>query len=359
MYFIKGLAGMDFNRKLVLADGTVFFGNRLGSGEEVIREVVFQTAKTSYHDVITDPDNFEQIVVMPYFAEDSNGCEQSDQSALQYQGASALIVNKYCESLDGFLSEHNIPGLCDVDTDTLMKKIREDGVMYGIIVDVGVTEEHALVELTSATYVTNHVKQVSPKKAYTVPVDDKKYIVALIAFTAKKGLIRELTTRGCEVIVFPYNASVEEIDSFKPDGVVLSSGPGDPQDLPEVLPIIRELQEKYPLFGVCLGHQLFAIANDAQTSKMKFGHRGEDISVKDIATGKTLITFQNHGYHVDADSLKGTELEVTQYAIEDGSIEGLRHKKHPAFSVQYHPEAYGSRDSNYLFDQFVKSLQKS
>ncbi|MCL2367028.1 MAG: carbamoyl phosphate synthase small subunit [Oscillospiraceae bacterium] len=346
---------MNFDRKLVLADGTVFLGNRLGLGDEVIREVVFQTAKAGYQDVLMDPDNYNQVVVMPHSMVNSDGINPNDPDASQ--GASALIVDKYCASLDRFLKDKNISGLCDVDTGALINKIRADGVMYGIIVDVEVSDEQALVRLTSTPYVTNHVKQVSPKKPYQVSAENKKFRVALIAFTAKKGIINELTVRGCEVIVLPYNTSVEEIKAFEPDGVMLSSGPGDPLDLPELLPVISALQKKYPLFGICLGHQLFAIANGAKTSQMKFGHRGEDIQVKDIGMGKILTTFQNHGYHVDADSLAGTDLEITQYAVDDGSIEGLKHKKYPAFTVQYHPEAHtDTRDSNYLFDRFVEML---
>jgi len=338
-----------------MADGEVILGNAFGSDEEVICEVVFQTAKTGFQDVLTDPDHCNQIVVMTHDIADSHEISHDGYDAI---GVSGLIVNKHCQHIDRFLKEKNIAGLCDVDTNTLTEKIRRDGVMYGIIVDFDVSDEDALVRLVSAPHVTNHVRQVSPKEAYTVFVENKKFRVALIAFTAKRGIVSELTARGCEVVVFPYNASVAEIEAVKPDGIALSSGPGDPSDLPELSPVIRELQAKYPLFGVCLGHQLFAIANGAKTSKMKFGHRGEDVLVKDIPTGKVLSTFQNHGYHVDIGSLAGTDLEITQYAIDDGSIEGLRHKKYPAFTVQYHPEAsHGPKDSNYLFDLFVESLR--
>jgi len=355
---------MNYNRKLILADGTVVFGNGFGSEDEVIREVIFQTAKSGYNDVLTDSDYYNQIVVITHSIEENDEFSQDGNDVLQ--GASALIVGKFSDmllnrqsskSLDEFLKEKKIAGLCDVDTEALEKKIREDGVMYGIIVDASVSDDMAMIKLTSAPHVTNHVKQVSPKKAYTVAVENSKFRVAVVAFTAKKGIINELTSRNCEVMVFPYNATVAEIDAYKPDGVVFSSGPGDPFDLPELVPVIQELQVKYPLFGVCLGHQLFAIANGAKTSKMKSGHRGEDILVRDVATGRTLITFQNHGYHVDSDSLDGTDLEATQFAVEDGSIEGLRHKKYAAFTVQYHPESHiEPKDANYLFDQFVELL---
>jgi len=345
---------VNFSRKLVLVDGTVFLGNGFGSNEEIMCEVVFQTTKTGYLDVLTDSDNYNQIVVMTnsIIADDNISHDNST-----FQGASALIVNKYCKNLDKFLKEKNVPALCDVDTNALTKKTREDGVMYGIIVDVDVSDDTALIKL-SAPHIPTHVKQISPKKSYKISVENKRFRVAFIACTAKKRIINELIARDCEVIVFPYNSTIEEIETSQPDGVVLSNGPGDPLDLPELPPVIRALQKKYPLFGICLGHQLFAIANGAQTSKMKFGHRGEDVLVKDIATGKNLITVQNHGYHVDANSLEGTDLEVTQYAIDDGSIEGLKHKRYPAFTVQYHPEAHQEpRDTNYLFDQFMEILE--
>jgi len=357
---------MNLNRKLVLADGTVFFGRAFGANGEVIREVVFQTAKTGYEDILTDPDNCHQIVVMTSPVEENpTPCSDAYDPT---QGASALIIGTYTDtaldarlpqSLDAFLKMHHIPGLCDVDTVALSKKIHSDGVMYGILVDADVSDDEALVRLTAAPHVTNHVKQVSPKQSYTVTVRHKKHRIALIAFTAKKGILNELVARQCEVVVFPYNASLAEIEASEPDGVVFSSGPGDPEDLPELLPIIRALQARYPLFGVCLGHQLFAIANGATTSKMKSGHRDEDVLIYDIISGKTLRTVQNHGYHVDADSLTKTDLEITQYAIGDHSIEGLKHKAYPAFSVQYHPEAAPhTHDTNDLFDQFLEMLGK-
>jgi len=354
---------VNFSRKLVLVDGTVFFGNGFGSNEEIIREVVFQTAKTGYQDILQDSDNYNQIVVIAHPVVDNGRVPQCDYDISK--GASALIVNKYYDvplssysskTFGDFLKDNNIPGLCDVDTNALIRKIRKDGVMHGIIVDVGVSDDIALIKL-SAPHIPTHVKQISPKKSYKISVENKRFRIAFIAFTAKKRIINELIARACEVIVFPYNATAKEIEASQPDGVVLSNGPGDPMDLPELSPVIIALQEKYPLFGICLGHQLFAIANGAQTSKMKSGHRGEDVPVKDIATGRTLITFQNHGYHVDNDSLEGTNLEVTQYAIDDNSIEGLKHKKYPAFTAQYHPEAPEPRDANYLFDQFIEIIR--
>ena len=356
---------MNFNRKLVLADGTIFPGNGFGSNETVIAEVMFNTGMTGYQEILTDPSYYNQMVVMTYPMIGNYGINHDDCESLSH-GASALIVKEYCEvpsnwrsvkSLDEFLKERNSPGLCDVDTRALTIKIREEGAVRGIIVDANVSDEDALAKLNDAPIVNDHVKQVSPKESYKVSASNKKFRVAFMAFGAKEGIINELVKRDCEVIVVPYHASIEEIDALSPDGVVLSNGPGNPEDIPEVLPVIRGLQVKYPLFGVCLGHQLFALANGATTSKMKFGHHGGNIPVKDIATGRTLITSQNHGYQVNVDSLAGTDLALTHYAINDDTVEGVKHKQYPAFTVQYHPEAHpGPQDSKYLFDQFIESL---
>ena len=176
----------------------------------------------------------------------------------------------------------------------------------------------------------------------------------------KKGIIRDLTARGCEVIVVPFNTTASQIDHLNPDGVVLSNGPGDPKDVVEALPMIREVQEKYPLMGICLGHQLFALANGADTKKMKFGHRGANNPVVNLSTGKVEITSQNHGFAVDIDSLKDTRLEMTHQALNDKSCEGVRHKDYPCFAVQYHPEASaGPEDSRYLFDQFIELMEEN
>lgn len=363
--FERELAIMKFNRKLVLADGTVFPGNGFGSPEEVTCEVVFNTGMTGYQEILTDPSYYNQMVVMTYPMIGNYGINHDDYESLNH-GASALIVKEYCKApsnwssvmpLDEFLKERNTPGLCDVDTRALTIKLRAEGTVRGIIVDANVSEVDAIAKLNSAPIVNDHVKQVSPKESYKVSALNKKFRIVFMSFGAKEGIINELVKHNCEVIVVPYSATVTDIDALSPDGIVLSNGPGNPEDIPEVLPVIRELQVKYPLFGVCLGHQLFALANGATTSKMKYGHHGGNVPVKSIATGKTLITSQNHGYQVDVDSLTGTDLVLTHYAINDDTVEGVKHKKYPAFTVQYHPEAHpGPHDSKYLFKQFIESL---
>ena len=357
---------MNVNRKLVLADGTVFLGRGFGSNEEVICEVIFHTGMTGYQEILTNPTYYNQMVVMTYpmignYGISSDDCQFSDN------GASALIVKEYCEvpsnwksikSLDEFLKERNTPGLCDVDTRALAIKIREEGVMRGIIVDADVSDEEAIAKLKAAPVVTDQVAQVSLTESYKIPVKNKKFRVVLVSFgTNVEGLINELVNRDCEVIVVPFNTSAEGVEALSPDGIMLGNGPGNPEDLPELLPVIKHLQTKYPLFAICLGHQLFALANGATVSKMKFGHHGENIPVKAIATGRTLITSQNHLYQVDANSIKGSGLEITHLAINDESVEGVKHEKYPAFSVQFLPEVHtGPADAADLFDQFVSSL---
>jgi len=357
---------MNFNRKLVLADGTVFLGNGFGSNKEVTCEVIFNTGMTGYQEVLTNPSYYSQIVVMTYPMIGNYGISSDDyQSSIS--GASALIVKECCEvpsnwqsikSLDDFLKEKNIPGLCDVDTRALTLKIRTDGTMKGIILDSNIPDSEAIAKLNSAPTITDQVNQVSPTESYKIPVKNKKFRVVLISFGAKvEGLINELVNRDCEVIVVAYNTSAEDIEALSPDGVMLGNGPGNPADLPEVLPVIENLQAKYPIFAVGLGHQLFALANRATTSKMKFGHHGENIPVKDVVTGRTLITSQNHSYQVDADSLIGTNLESTHYSINDDTVQGVGHTIYPAFAVQFLPEVHtGPADSQYLFDHFVESL---
>ena len=355
---------MDYNRKLVLSDGTVFFGNGFGSDKEVIAEVVFNTGMTGYQDVLTDPSYYKQMVCMTYPLIGNSGI--NDDSNESKHGAAALIVKQYCEmpsnwrsskTLADFLDERNIPGLCDVDTRALMIKIRRVGVIRAIIVDVNVATADAVAKINAAPSARDHVKQVAPKNSYTISTPNKKFRIVFIAFNEKNEIINELVARRCEVIVVPYNSKSADIDALNPDGIVIGNGPGNPVDIPEVLPVIRNLQTQYPLFSVCLGHQLFALANGATTSKMKFGHHGHNVSVKDLTNGRTFVTTQSHSYQVDKETLKEANLELTHFCLNDDTVEGLKHIKHPAFSVSYKPEAHlGPNDSKYLFDQFIASL---
>ena len=357
---------MNFNRKLVLADGTVFPGNGFGSNEEIIAELIFYTGMTGYQEVLTDPSYHNQMVVMTYPMIGNYGIS-SDENVSTKNGASALIVKEYCEApsnwrstktLEAFLNERNITGLCDVDTRALTIKLREEGTMKGIIVDYNVSVEDALASLLSSPTAKNHVNSIALNESYKIPVKKKKFRVALLSFGAKvEGIVTELVNRDCEVLVVPFDASAEDLNLLGPDGIVLGSGPGNPADLVEVIPVIKEISENYPIFGINLGYHLIALAFGATTSKMKFGHHGENIPVKDINTGRTLITSQNHLFQVDESSLNDANLKATHYAINGNTVAGIAHDEKAVFGVQFSPEVHvGPADSAYLFDQFVNSL---
>lgn len=355
-----------YNRKLVLADGTVFKGTAFGDTGSVVAEVVFNTGMTGYQEILSDPSYFGQMVVMTYPLIGNYGINDQDFESFA-PGASALIVKEYCEvpsnwrsrkTLDEYLKQKGIAGICDVDTRALTIKIREHGSIQAMIVDASMSDEEALEILKATPAMKRHVEHVSTKITYTAPGAGNR--IVLVDFGVKKGIIQNLTARGCEVIVVPFNTTAEEISHLNPDGVMLSNGPGDPKDVTEALPMIRDIQAKFPVFGICLGHQLFALANGADTEKMKFGHHGCNQPVKDLLTNKVHITSQNHGYQVEAGSVAATDMEITHLALNDQSVEGLRHTKFNAFTVQYHPEANpGPDDAAYLFDRFMANIEQA
>jgi carbamoyl-phosphate synthase small subunit len=228
--------------------------------------------------------------------------------------------------------------------------------MKAMITSVDRSIDEVLRILEDTPLATDQVKQVSTVKPYVVP--GRGYRIVLIDFGMKHGILREFTKRNCHVTVVPYNTSAEEIERLKPDGVMLSNGPGDPKSVPEAIQTIRQLIGVIPVFGICLGHQLIALASGGDTSKMKFGHRGANQPVKDLRTGRTYITSQNHGYAVDQGSLESTNLQLTQVSLNDETVEGLEHERHPVFSVQYHPESSpGPEDTSHLFDEFLQRVQ--
>ncbi|WP_316568454.1 carbamoyl phosphate synthase small subunit [Neobacillus sp. YIM B06451] len=351
-------------RKLILEDGTVFIGEGFGDLSETEGEVVFNTGMTGYQEILSDPSYCRQLVVLTYPLIGNYGINRDDFESIN-PAIGALIV-KEAESfpsnwrsettLDEFLKIKKIPGLKGIDTRMLTRAIRKHGTMKGAICGIESDMEEVVERLKSQPLLTGHVKMVSTKNAYPSPGRGKR--VVLVDYGMKHGILRELNKRGCDVTVVPYDTTADEIMQLRPDGIMLSNGPGDPKDVPEAINMIREILGKVPIFGICLGHQLFALASGADTEKMVFGHRGSNHPVKELSTGKITITSQNHGYSVKADSLKNTELEVTHIAVNDGTIEGLRHSSLPAFSVQYHPEASpGPDDANNLFDQFLNMIE--
>lgn len=343
--------------KMLLEDGTRLEGKAFGAETERIGEVVFNTGMTGYQEVLTDPSSCGQIVTMTYPLIGNCGMNRHDLESRQpfIHGVvvrePARVPNHWRSegSLDRWLKEYDIPGIAGVDTRMLTRKIRDCGAMKGILSTTEDSWDKLTEKLGAGLLLQDPVAQVSARSIHVSPGYGPR--VVLMDFGAKYGIQRELTHRGCDVVVVPWDTPAEEIQRLGPDGILLSNGPGNPKALPKVITTVSRLLERYPLFGVGLGHQLFALACGADTEKMKFGHRGSNHPVKDLETGRTYITSQNHGYTVDLDSLADRELTLTQIAMNDGTCEGLAHKRLPAFSVQYHP--FGED-----FDRWMDLLNK-
>lgn len=347
-------------RQLVLENGEAFIGEAFGSFRVSKGEVIFNTGMTGYQEVITDPSYCGQIVTLTYPLIGNYGINRSDNESGR-PSISGLVVREIAEepshwqkdkTISEWLAEYDVPGIKGIDTRRLTKIIREFGTLRGKIASADEDPAEIAEELKKWPLPKDQISRVSTKSAYVTPGQGPR--IVLVDFGAKQGILRECIKRGCDVVIVPYQTGAKDILKLHPDGVLLSNGPGDPKDVPEAVQMVRDILGKVPVFGVCLGHQLFALASGANTVKMRFGHRGVNHPVKDLRTGKFAITSQNHGFTVEKSSLEGTELEVTHLAINDGTIEGLRHKRYPAFSVQYHPEASpGPDDSQGLFDDFM------
>lgn len=351
-------------RQLILEDGTIFIGEAFGSDTDKIGEVVFNTGMTGYQEILSDPSYCGQIVTLTYPLVGNYGINRDDFESIN-PSISGFIVKEAADfpsnwrseiSLDEFFKAKGIPGISGIDTRKLTRIIRQHGTLKGAICRGEKNAAEVLQQLIATVSPNDQVKRVSTKTAYPSPGRGRR--VVLVDFGMKHGILRDLNDRGCDVVVVPYNVKASEVLALNPDGIMLSNGPGDPKDVPEAIEMIQGIQGNVPLFGICLGHQLFALANGADTEKMKFGHRGSNHPVKDLRTGKIAITSQNHGYTVRTESTRHTDLEVTHLALNDNTIEGLRHKVFPAFTVQYHPEASpGPEDANYLFDQFLNMIE--
>lgn len=350
-------------RQLVLEDGTVFVGKGFGCNVDSIGEVVFNTGMTGYQEVLSDPSYCGQIVTLTYPLIGNYGINRDDFESITpaihgfivKEAATSPSNWRSMETLDELLKSRNIPGLQGIDTRKLTRIIRKYGTLKGALCGMDANVDEVVGNLKKQPLPSNQVEIVSTKSAYPSP--GRGYRVVLVDFGMKHGILRELNSRDCDVTVVPYNVTAEEILRMNPDGIMLSNGPGDPKDVPQAIDMIKGILGKVPVFGICLGHQLFALACGADTSKMKFGHRGSNHPVKNLETGTVDITSQNHGYTVEMESIANTRLKVTHVALNDGTIEGLKHLDYPAFTVQYHPEASpGPEDSNYLFDQFMNLI---
>ncbi|WP_462409211.1 carbamoyl phosphate synthase small subunit [Neobacillus sp. Marseille-QA0830] len=351
-------------KQLILEDGTIFVGEGFGSDTETIGEVVFNTGMTGYQEILSDPSYCGQLVTLTYPLVGNYGINRDDFESI-HPAVKGFIVKEAAEFPSNWRSEFTIneyfemkkiPGIAGIDTRKLTRIIRQYGTLKGAICSMEADAQEVMNKLRSTKLPIDQVRQVSTKNAYPSPGRGKR--VVLVDFGMKHGILRELNERGCDVVVVPYYTTAEEILNLSPDGIMLSNGPGDPKDVPEAVDMLRGVLGKVPLFGICLGHQLFALACGADTVKMKFGHRGSNHPVRDLETGKVAITSQNHGYTVEMESIKNTRLAVTHIAVNDESIEGLKHLDFPAFTVQYHPEASpGPEDANALFDQFLALME--
>ena len=351
---------------LILSDGNVFEGTSIGAEREVISEIVFNTSMTGYLEVLTDPSYAGQAVVMTYPLIGNYGiCHADEESGRPWPDG--FIVRELSrvpsnfrseDSIQNFLKENNIPGIAGIDTRALTKILREKGTMNGMITT---NENYNLDEILPKLkeYTTGKVvEKVTCEEKYVLPGDGFK--VALMDFGAKRNIARSLNKRGCEVTVYPALTTAEEILAANPDGIMLSNGPGDPN---ECVSIIKEIKKLYdsdvPVFAICLGHQLMALATGADTHKMKYGHRGANHPVKDLQTGKVYISSQNHGYVVDMDTLDDKIARPAFINVNDKTNEGLEYVGKNIFTVQFHPEACaGPKDSDYLFDRFMNMMKK-
>jgi carbamoyl-phosphate synthase small subunit len=350
--------------RLLLEDGTLFTGLAFGSEGESTGEVVFNTGITGYQEVLSDPSYCGQIVTMTYPLIGNYGIARDDFESVR-PFIHGFVVREHEPipsnwraqySLDTLLKEYGIVGISGVDTRMLTRIIRHHGVMKGLLTTSSKSVEELKEQLSASTLIRDQVARVSTKSVFSSPGSQER--VVLVDFGSKSGILRDLVKRGCDVIVVPQDTTAEQIRRLAPDGILLSNGPGDPKDVPHAVDMIRELLGEFPIFGICLGHQLFALASGADTEKLKFGHRGGNHPVKDLLSNRCYITSQNHGYSVKQDSIEGTDLLVTHINNNDGTIEGLKHKNYPAFSVQYHPEASpGPFDSSYLFDDFITMIR--
>jgi len=343
--------------KLILENGTIFEGTAFGYLEESVGEVVFNTGMTGYQEVLTDPSYYGQIVTMTYPLIGNYGIniEDTESKSIKVKG---FIVREKCSSpsnfrcefqLEDYLKQNKIIGLEGIDTRALTKMLRNNGTMKGIITleELGLEDVQEKLQSFSNEYAVKSVSTGVVKQ-----VDGAGKHVAILDFGIKQNIVRNFVKRGCKVSMFPYDASSDEVLAVNPDLIFLSNGPGNPEDLPESIENIKNLIGKKPIVGICLGHQLLALSLGGKTSKLKFGHRGSNHPVKDLEENRVHITSQNHGYVVEQ---LPEEFEVTHVNLNDGTIEGMKHKTLPIYSVQFHPEACpGPKDSEYIFDKFMK-----
>ena len=348
---------------LILEDGTVFEGTSIGSKREMISEIVFNTSMTGYLEVLTDPSYAGQAVVMTYPLIGNYGITPDMESKKAWPDGyivrelSRMPSNFRCEgTIQEFLEKQDIPGIAGIDTRALTKILREKGTMNGMITTNAAYNLEEVLPKIAAYEVGDVVSKVTCKEPYVLPGDG--YKVALMDYGAKNNIARSLNQRGCEVTVYPAHTKAEEVLAANPDGIMLSNGPGDPKTCTGIIEEVRKFYESdVPIFAICLGHQLMALANGGDTHKLKYGHRGGNHPVKDLSTNRVYISSQNHGYLVDDTTLSQEIAKPAFVNVNDGTNEGMEYTGKKIFTVQFHPEACpGPQDSGYLFDRFMEMM---
>lgn len=356
------------DRKIILETGEEYVGFGFGADADRVLEIVFNTSMVGYQEILSDPSYTDQAVVMTYPLIGNYGMAADDyETATPTIGA--LIVREYNDEPSNFRAEkalgevmeaYGIPGIAGIDTRKLNRSIRDVGSRKAYLCSADTPSDEGLRILSETALPHDAVSRVACKAPYEVMGDAPRFHVVAVDCGMKRNIVRSLVARGCRVTVVPWNTPAAAIRALAPDGVFLSNGPGDPTDVPETIATVRELIGEFPIFGVCLGHQILSLAYGAKTYKLKFGHRGGNHPVLDLETGKIEISSQNHSYAVDETALTGTPLVVTHRNLLDGTIEGVACKKDRAFSVQYHPEsAPGPCDSAHLFDRFMEWMEKT
>ena len=357
----------DYDCKLVLEGGQEYWGCRFGARTDRVCEIVFNTSPVGYQEIVSDPSYTGQLVTMTYPIIGNYGVTDEDFET-KIPTIGGLVVReyndipsnfRYTKTLSEILEDYGIPAIEGVDTRALTRSIRDHGSRKALLTDIAVPAQEALERLAETALRRDQVSQVSCRKRWYARTSNHRFTVVAVDCGIKLNIVRSLNQRRCNVTVVPYDTPASAIADMEPDGVFLSNGPGDPEDVAPVIELVQQLRGKCPIFGICLGHQMIALAYGGKTYKLKFGHRGGNHPVKDLTTGKLEVTSQNHSYAVDAASLAGTGLEVTHINVLDGTVEGLACPADRIFSVQYHPEsAPGPQDSGYLFDRFISMMEE-
>ena len=374
---------------LALEDGTVYEGESFGATGEKVGEVVFNTSMIGYQEVLTDPSYKGQIVTMTYPLIGNYGVNPGDLESL-HPHVEGFVVREYQRnpsnwratgSLDRFLTDHGVVGISGIDTRALTRRLRGDGVMRGVITSGSATPDTLVAKANAVPSLVGMdlVREVTtdrpfrwegerriymdldgdnPEKIWEDFDEPGIYRVVVMDYGVKHNILRNLARRGCQVLVLPADYTAEQVLRLNPDGIMLSNGPGDPGAVQYAIDELKILIEHKPIFGICIGHQLLGMALGGERFKLKFGHRGANQPVRQCESGRVEITAQNHGFAIDASTLDESEVELTHINLNDRTLEGLRHRRYPVFSVQYHPEASpGPHDADYLFDRFIASMQ--